>query len=86
MYNPTAIVYNSVTKQPNSLASYEQYMSVDEAKSIINAWKKNPNIQILSAYIKDSTTEEIVYLENNINTLGQIEYKQEDYEQQTKHI
>ncbi len=83
MYWPTAVAYNTVTKQPQSLFTYEGYISIDEAKGVIDKWKQAQNIKILCAYVKDNDLDQIVYLENNINALGQIEYKKNNSDSKT---
>ena len=77
MYWANAVILNTNSNQVQSLFTYEGCVSLEEAKSIINNWKQNENIQVLCGYIKDETTDQIVYLENNVNALGQISYEEE---------
>ena len=77
MYWANAVVLNPKSNQVQSLFTYEGCMSIEEAKTIINDWKKNPNIQVLCGYVKEDITDQVVYLENNVNALGQVSYKEE---------
>ena len=78
MYWANAIILNIDTNKVQSLFTYEGCMSVEEAKEIIGNWKQNGNIQVLCGYIKEDTTDQVVYLENNINALGQVSYENEE--------
>ena len=77
MYWANAVVLNINTSKVQSLFTYEGCMSLEEAKGIISNWKQNESIQVLCGYVKDDTTDQVVYLENNVNALGQVTYEEE---------
>lgn len=77
MYWANAVVLNINTNKVQSLFTYEGCMSLEEAKGIISSWKQNESIQVLCGYVKDDTTDQVVYLENNVNALGQVTYEEE---------
>lgn len=83
MYWANAIIYNQNTKQAHSLFTYEGVFSIDEAKETISTWKSDESIQVLCAYIKDETTDQIVYLENNVNAMGEVTYESKIEEENT---
>ena len=68
---------NTNSNKVQTLFTYEGCLSIEEAKTIINNWKQNENIKVLCGYIKDNITDQVVYLENNVNALGQVSYKEE---------
>ena len=77
MYWANAVVLNINTNKVQSLFTYEGCMSLEEAKGIISNWKQNESIKVLCGYVKDDTTDQVVYLENNVNALGQVTYEEE---------
>lgn len=77
MFWANAIILNRNTNQLQSLFTYEGSITPEEAKTIIEKWKENENIQVVCAYIKDDNTDQVIYLENNVNVIGQISYENE---------
>lgn len=77
MYWANAVILNTSSNKVQSLFTYEGCTSLEEAKGIINSWKQNDSIQVLCGYVKEDTTDQIVYLENNVNALGQVSYEEE---------
>lgn len=76
MYWANAVILNTNSNKVQSIFTYEGSFSIEEAKNVIKAWKQSDNIKVLCAYIKDDA-EQVVYLENNVNALGHVEYEED---------
>lgn len=76
MYWANAIILNTNTNQVETIFTYKGDFSIEDAENVIKMWKQNDNIKVLCAYIKDDTGQ-VIYLENNVNALGIIEYKED---------
>lgn len=76
MYWANAVILNTNSNQVQTLFTYEGNFSVEDAENVIKMWKQNDNIKVLCAYIKDDAGQ-VIYLENNVNALGIIEYKED---------
>ena len=76
MFWPMAIVSDPISKKTYSLHTYDGQITLEDAKKIINNWKLNDKLHILCAYITDDETKQVVYLENNVDTFGNVHYKE----------
>ena len=76
MFWPNAIVTDSNKNNPSSLFTTTGSNTVDEAKECIKKWKNNENLLVLCAYIQDDD-KKTVYMENNIDFVGNIRYSEE---------
>ena len=75
MFWPNAIVTDKASNKPYSLFTYEGCFSLEEATKVIDFWKQKEDLKVLCAYVQEETTRSIVYLENNVNSLGQVHYE-----------
>ena len=75
MFWPNAIVREENSKKTYSLFTYGGEFTVEEAKMTIDKWKSIDNIKVLCGYIQDSDTNSIVYLENNVDSFGNVKYE-----------
>ena len=53
MYWANAVVLNTNSNKVQTLFTYEGCMSIEEAKTIINNWKQNENIERLKVPCRD---------------------------------
>ena len=74
MFWANAVVLNEKSNKVYSLSTYEGSDSLGDAKSVIDEWKKIDSRKVLCAYVTGDTSQEILYLENNIDSFGNIRY------------
>jgi hypothetical protein len=82
LYWPMAIVTDVQSKKTYTQFTYDGCLTFDAAKDVINRWKDNTNILVLCAYIQ--ADNKVIYLENNLNFLGNVEYNHDDPKQKRK--
>lgn len=74
MYWPMAIARSSISEKTKSIYSYGGFVNIEDAKKQIEFWKDIQGYIIYFAYIHDDNNH-IVYYENNVNSLGFVNYK-----------
>lgn len=72
LYWPMGIVRYGIVPPYTAFTSHG-FDTIEEAQDVIDKWKETPRLNVLCAYIHDDD-QNIVYLENNVNTVGDIEY------------
>ena len=81
MFWPNAIAIRTDKGKPFSLFTQDSAFTIEEAKEIIEEWKSMQDIEILCAFIKDETENKIVYLENNVDAFGNVNYNKTSAEE-----
>ena len=76
MYWPMAIVRDLNNTKNYPLYTYDGLFTIEEAKKVIEKWKKNNDIDVLFEYITDDN-KNIVYYNMNID-LGHVQYKRKN--------
>ena len=75
LFWPVAIIFDDKNKKAFSQFTTNACLSVDDAMNAIETWREIYNSNLLCAYIKDSEKDQVVYLENNVDTMGNIRKK-----------
>lgn len=83
MFSPNAIVTDNINIIPYSLFTYDSLATLEAAKNQIELWKKDKYIKVLCAYIQDDN-KNIVYLENNVDAFGYVNYKNEEQKEKNR--
>ena len=76
MFWPTALIFDEKAKKAFTQITTDSCPSVDDAMNTIETWREMYNSNILCAYIKDDETDNVVYIENNVDCLGNIRKKE----------
>ena len=77
MYWPTAIITDDNSLNPRSIYKRQGTFTIAASKAIIEDWKSNNYIHVLCAYVTDDV-DNVVYMENNIDVLGNVRYEKKN--------